>query len=72
VPGDKAMTTPSITPSQAAASPLPTKDVLKTSDNGYIEAAPFLKNVLRVNEGTLDTLKLEGCSGSGALALPSP
>jgi protein phosphatase len=72
VPGDKAMTTPSITPSQAAASPSPTKDVLKTSDDGYIEAAPFLKNVLRVNEGTLDTLKLEGCSGSGALALPSP
>jgi serine/threonine protein phosphatase PrpC len=77
VPVAKAVSTPANAPSpnnsSQAASPLSTeKDTLtlKPSDKGYVEAAPFLKNVLRVNEGTLDTLKLEGCAA--ASASPSP
>jgi protein phosphatase len=73
VPVDKAISTPT-NPSSQTASPLPAANdtlMLKPSDKGYVEAAPFLKNVLRVNEGTLDTLKLEGCT-TPTTASPSP
>jgi protein phosphatase len=72
IPVAKAVGPPANTPSQTA-SPLPTANdtlMLKPGDKGYVEAAPFLKNVLRVNEGTLDTLKLEGCPA--ATSSPSP
>ncbi len=69
IPVAKAISAP---PNTLPASNLPTANnntlTLKSSDTGYVEAAPFLKNVLRVNEGTLDTLKLEGCT----TAIPSP
>jgi hypothetical protein len=70
VPVAKAASTSTNAPTNAPAqtgSPLPTatdlKDtvILKPSDKGYVEATPFLKNVLRVNESMLGPLMLEGC-----------
>jgi protein phosphatase len=72
VPEVKTVVPPASPPSQPPSPFAIEKDNigLKSGEKGYIEAAPFLKNVLRVNEGTLDTLKLDGCPA--VTAVPSP
>jgi protein phosphatase len=71
VPSAKAVGIPTNASPQIGSIPTASNTLmLKPSDTGYVEAAPFLKNVLRVNEGTLDTLKLEGCTA--ATVSPSP
>jgi protein phosphatase len=71
VPAAKAASSPTSVPSQTASIRTAADTLtLKPSDKGYVEAAPFLKSALRVNEGTLSTLKLEGCPS--ATVSPSP